>query len=279
MRKFYLENERGERINLNSPEHFLENPSGLGFNDTVTTLQSGNFFKTTNKTPAQTSFIGAISFVKNPYVNYQSFVDWIHSSNNITLIYAPYAIEYSRRVQIEYVEKTEISSGKLSCMFSALYLTPWFTKQKISGIFTNETVQNKKYGYKYAYKYTQYSANSIANIYLDAHIDGYIDFIANGALVSPTLELTDENGTTIGKMELDANISSDESLYYSSMPTECYLYKKQADGIIIDLKNNVDLNNNNWFSVPHHKNCVLKFSSGASTTDAEFTIYAFRVTV
>ena len=259
MRKFYLENERGERINLNTPEHFLENPSGLGFNDSITTLQSGHFFKTTNQTPKQTAFTGTVSFVRDPYENYKKFVDWVYSSLQLTLIYAVSVVEYSRYVKIEYLEKTEITSGKLSCMFSMLYLTSWFTKQKITGIFTNETVQNKKYNYKYGYTYTQFSANSIANIYLDAHVDGYIDFVANGALVSPSLELISENGETIGKMELDANISTGEQLYYSSMPTECYLYKKQADGTMVDLKNNVDLNNNNWFSVPHHKNCLLKF--------------------
>ena len=130
MRKFYLENELGERKPLNGEDGiFLTDPAGLGvsYGNSYADLGAGFFRRVEEKLP-QGVIPCSLTFMRGAYEKYKDFADWALRAETLYLVYKPLNVAYYRRVELSYLTKTEITSGTwMEIPTAFVCLTPWYT--------------------------------------------------------------------------------------------------------------------------------------------------------
>ena len=112
MRKFYLQNEKAERVDLNGLNGLaFADPSGLGLEYKRTYANVGDgFFNLVNTDEKQATPRGTLLFMQNPYAQYIQLTEWIAQAQELLLIYAPQNTEYYRRVDVNVLSKSEITA-------------------------------------------------------------------------------------------------------------------------------------------------------------------------
>ena len=109
MRKFYLENELGERKPLNGEDGiFLTDPAGLGvsYGNSYADLGAGFFRRVEEKQP-QGVIPCSLTFMRGAYEKYKDFADWALRAETIYLVYKPLNVAYYRRVELSYLTRDE----------------------------------------------------------------------------------------------------------------------------------------------------------------------------
>ena len=114
MRKFFLENEYGVRLNLNSPEvGFLTSPSGLGYSMSANYVNIGNSYLNSYMNTNQAEIKGTLVFGgRSPYENYEKYVDFVNSAQKLRIVYVPLTGEYFRDVDMVSIDKGEMGKKK-----------------------------------------------------------------------------------------------------------------------------------------------------------------------
>ena len=144
MRKFYIENEAGERRDLNGKTGiFLSNPAGLGvkLNNQYADLENGFFRNIGSKAEPQGNSVADIVFTKKAYDTYRNFLNWLFAAKELSLIYSPYEpLEFYRKVELQYLTKGELGAGKwLTTPISLPCLTPWYLQTALRVHPTKQT--------------------------------------------------------------------------------------------------------------------------------------------
>lgn len=273
MRKFYFENEKGERVDLNGAL-FLHIPTGLGSANTNTyeSLQNG-FYACVSNTASQTNIVGEIVMATHHYSRYSELIDWLNAGKELYLIYKPLDTEYYITVKLEYIQKSEITSTHmLYCPISFQALTPWHTRTPRRFVFERGTIASntKKYTYAYPYRYTAFSSVDSIDITATGHIPAAIVIQITGPLLNPVFRLIDKyTRAEYGKLDLSAiTIADGEYLEYSSVPGDCKIVKIDADGIETDVSQYVNIADNNFFLLPVGVPCELTLDA---TGDGDVT--------
>ncbi len=248
MRKFYLENELGERISLNNPKGiWLNGPAGQGFafERTFGPVGSG-FFAVLEEEEAQAATTGTMIFSRTePYKMYLDFTDWLAKAKTLMLVYCPYgADEFYRDVLIDIVEKDELThTGTLECPVTLSALTPWYNQSRFSFDFSNLPPENfKRYDYRYPYRYGTSNSSNGVDFKIGGHYPGEVILTAAGPLIAPVLTLLSAGTNEIlGQMNLASiSINEGESLLYSSRVRDPGVWRV-IDGEYVDLIDSLEL--------------------------------------
>lgn len=135
MRRFYLENENGERVNLNGENKiWLYDVNGLGFSNALQFANCGKgfFTETATDTEEQNSVAGnlAIKGITDRDAKYKALVDWLMSAQRIRIVYAPGASEYKANALIKFVTREDGDSPTHRIVpISFALLSPWYTER------------------------------------------------------------------------------------------------------------------------------------------------------
>jgi hypothetical protein len=281
MRKFYLENSIGERKDLQLETSFFESPEGLGTTNESEYERRGNgLYSNTLREAEQINILGDLVFMDDQYANYKILIDWIFSGYDLSFVYAPSTDEYYCDIDVEYINKGQISEGALSCPCSFLGKTPWYAKTPIALAFVSTATGYKKYTYAYPYKYSPSSIANVINILPAGHYPALLKLVAAGEVLNPSLTLKNAStGEVYGKLQLeDLTIAEGESLVYATGPSEFGVWKDVA-GVKTDLDNYLNLAYDNFFSIPVNTECLLTFSHSGTSTTAILYVYQFYRTV
>ena len=115
VRKFYLENEKGQKYDLMDRDNycFLSSPSGLGYAYDTSYEQVGNNFITNIRKLQQGNILGEAIF--RNYDNYKNMVDYIEQAKSLKFVYEiPFvnknSTKYYKIVEVSSVEKGEKST-------------------------------------------------------------------------------------------------------------------------------------------------------------------------
>lgn len=112
MRRFYLQNEIGERKNLQTRgELFFSSPTGMGFANTNAYAQTGGFFTRTSAEHVQGAIAGELVF--GGYAEYRALADWIFSGYELQIVYAPANDEYIADIDIVSISKGELVARRV----------------------------------------------------------------------------------------------------------------------------------------------------------------------
>ena len=276
MRKFYLENKIGQRIDLNAAPYYFLNPQGLGiaFENTVAAIGNG-FYKKTNSASPAGGVTGEIAIVegggKNPYENYTALADWLMQGIDLSLVYLPHGTtEFYSDIDINYINKSEYTdTGYLSCVTSVICKTPWYKHTAKTLIITpggGDSVSRFDMRFNFAF------ADSISGtvpINCSGHLPSAIRLTSNSALTNPRVELLDGSEVVSRMLLSDTAITAGQDFEYSSL----YL----SPGVWVDGVSKIDaldLANENFFRIPPGREYRLRLASDAAS-DVSATIYLY----
>ena len=284
MRKFYLENEIGERIALQGSNLFFNDPEGLGcsYGKNYESLGNGHYIEVESEYE-QPSIVGDLVFLRNHYTEYQTFMNWVHKKYALKIVYRPLSVEYFMDVKFQKIGKSEIKNGLLACPVVFDGLTMWYKRGHVEFAFTATVDESKKYPYTYPYRYALSAIAGSIDIEVTGHAPAEIYLEGDGALEAPIFTLTDKyTGEIYGKLDLSAvTFSTGEKLIYSALSNEldgnpqCGIWK-EVNGVRTDLTPYIDVSYKNFFAIPIDTPCELGLSvSSAFESTVKIEIFQF----
>lgn len=285
-RKFYLENAAGERRDLNGKDRvYFSDPVGLGITLAQSYADLGNgFFSpiSTGSEPQQQPG-GTLNFTgPDPYADYRELINWMSGSDGLVLVYLPYGSEeYSRRVDINYLSKGELNFVRwLVVPVSFNVLTPWY-RAAPSKLTLSVTEGNEL---RYPYYYTEdliYGNSSTAAMSADVakggHVPAAIKMTYTGEILNPRIALIGaQTGRTYGICSIGVQLSSSDTLEFSTLQRDSYARLRKADGTARDLLDALDLSSEPFFRIPLSEPCVLEVAADDTFTGAaDLQIYYY----
>ena len=257
LNEFQLINELNVRYNL---KNFVESaiiPSvdGIGYDYSMSYVRVGDTYRRTSKELNQCELSGNVIF--KSYRDYQQFVNFIESSEELRVIYKPLDVEYYRSVDFAGVTgvkqrgSTTECTLKLSC--KGLYYTEDFRRYMI------ETIENEaKFDLTFPFVFNDNSAVNVAinNI---GHSEAEIMAEIYGYVENPEISLY-VDGQLKSKVSFNIEVAENEVLFYSARDGEQAVYKVDAQGNKINAVGSLSLENNNFYKIPKG-NSSLKLTS------------------
>ena len=152
VRKFWLKNAKNSiytLADLSAVKTFINGPKGLGYSNTVTVTQYGDFLSSDPKQNFN-QFNGEVEFVQSTnelkYAAYQTFINFLNEGG-LKLYYQIPSVSndtYYADVEVTSIEKTEIGvDNVMRCPIVLQLLSRWKgTEVTVNGSRTTYTLQN-----------------------------------------------------------------------------------------------------------------------------------------
>lgn len=286
IRKLYLQNASGDRWSLNGDLGvYASNLSGFGVTlaPTYADLTRGFFLPVGDESEPQNALAFAITFTRNAYAVYHSFIGWVSAAGSLSICYDPTGTqEYLRDVEVNFLQKGELTEvGWLEIPCSFYPTTPWYRPEPATLALLNTGTDESK---RYAYCYTEelrYGVDSSAaltgTIYGAGHVPGALDLVYYGGIVNPTIRIVgDGSGKTYGVCSITATLGSSDRLEYSCQYKDSYARKVSANGTVTDLLDALDLSTTPFPHLPVDEPCTISIEADAAFTgSAELVIYYY----
>lgn len=132
MRRFTLQNARGDNWDMTTLEVIFHDISGLGFSVNPTVVKVGNHWVITNNEVEQGGISGSLhmySDAESPYEIYKRFAQF-SSYTPLILGYAPTDVWYYRKVIVRSLDKTELTHhGALDSGIEFMPLGLWYREE------------------------------------------------------------------------------------------------------------------------------------------------------
>lgn len=278
MRKFYLENEYGQRWNLNSPETgFLTDPDGLGYELDSGYAMIGDSFLRTYMKAKQSQVSGTLVFgIQNPYKAFKTFADWINSAGRIRLIYAPLNAEYYRDVDAVKLDKAEIGKGVLQCKVQFKCRSLFYSDR--TNRFVVDRVEGEfRFDFQWPVRFNDYGTRGIG-FNNAGHVPAPFELEIFGYVEYPKVTVKSGNVEQAG-IRFDTILQVGEKLEYSSLDGAPYCYRVDAEGRRENFISHLDIMQTNFFKLPVGESTVEFTSDTGATNKTIMTIYQFYRTV
>lgn len=278
VRKFLLENEKGQQFDMNNYKEscMLTAPTGLGYSNKSDFGQIGNTFIEILRKTERKDIGGIVNF--KSYDKCKEFINFIEQSNKLKFIYMiPFENGYKtyyRDVSIADFQKTEIQARVLSCpiIFNALSL--WYEENVIN--YDIQPLENEiRWDFKWDSRFSDYNTRTLSYIN-EGHVEAPILVEMNGPLVNPQIDLYVE-GQLYQTVTMTTQITQYEKLLYGTKENDFYINKQEADGSLTSLFNLdvININNDNVIRLPKNRSCEIVLSSETPVENAQITILVY----
>lgn len=278
IRKFYLQNAAGERYGLNGENGvYASGLSGLGFtlSPVFADLQHGFFIPVSDESEPQATVPFTVTFTQSPYLEYQTFVDFLNAGGVLTVVYRPTGEqEFCRDVTVNFVQKTELKAvGWLEVPCSVYCITPWYLPTPTSlSLASSGTDERKRYVFRYtdSLRYGLDSSAALSTIIAGAgHIPGSMELTYHGAITNPQIRLTGNiSGRTYGVCSVRVVLGNNDVLKLSTRYENSYVKRITADGVETDLLDALDLSSTPFFHIPVDEPCTVSIEADSGFSGA-----------
>lgn len=313
IRKLYFQNAAGIRWGLNGDRGVYAHAlAGFGFtlSPGFADLNRGFFIPVSDESEPQGTLPFTITFTKNPYGTYRTFVNWLAAAGTVTLVYDPTGTqEFCRDVIVNFFQKGEKNAvGWLEVPCSFYCKTPWYlpspTSLDLDAVSEDET---KRYDYYYggsgneSYEagilgmsllgefilgedpgsdliYGDDSSATLSGTIAGAgHIPGSLELTYHGGIINPKIRLTGSvSGKTYGVCSVTAVLAPSDTLKFSTKYDNAYVKKISAGGAETDLLDALDLSTTPFFHIPVDEPCVISIEADTVFTgSADLLIYYY----
>lgn len=276
MRKLYFQNTVGQRWGLNGDRGVYAHAlAGFGFtlSPGFADLGRGFFSSVSNEAEPQNTLPFTITFTKNAYETYESFIDWLSAAKTITVVYDTVGRqEFWRDVSINFIQKGEKNEvGWLECPCSFFCRTPWYLPTPTTlDLGTGGHDSRKRYTYHYTkdLRYGQNSSAVLAGTISGAgHIPGALEVTYRGAITNPKIRLVGNiSGNTYGLCSVSTVLLASDMLKFSSRYEDSYVKRIAAGGAETDLLDVLDLSSTPFFHIPVDEPCTISIESDSLFT-------------
>lgn len=276
IRKFLLENEKGQQFNMNDLNEgcFLISPENLGYSYTSDFVKLGYSFIENNRDIQQKSPAGTAYF--KSYDKVKEFIDFVENSNELKWIYIiPFESEekkYYRDVTIVKLDKTEKSGKWISCPIEFAGLSLWYEENTV--VYTVEQLTDEiRWDFMWDSYFSDYDSRNLQYIN-QGHIEAPVHIEMSGYLLNPKIELYID-GQLYQTVEIKTEIEEYEKLIYDTRVNNFQISKQKTDGTIENLfsLDNIDFQNNNVIRIPKNRSCEIRLTADNDVLNAKLTIY------
>lgn len=268
IRQFKLRNEYSREYNLNVPDtSFLYEPQGLGYEMDYSFMRLGYSWVRNFMKDKQMEISGTVVFTAQgrQYQDAADFLKFVRTSSKLTLVYTTNAGEYLRDVDIVSYEKTEITEGHtLQCPIVMVARGLWYSNNVTKfSITIDNTGDVLRYSYKFPSRFQSVVGGSVS-VQNDGSVQAPFTVVFHGAIVNPSMVLL-VDGEETARIDIVGEADSGESIKYSSVDGDLYIYHEDANGVQTNLMAGLDINNANFFKIPIGES-ALQFSAAESIT-------------
>jgi len=278
VRKFLLENEKGQQFDMNNYREscFLTAPTGLGYSNKSEFGQIGNTFIEILRKTERKDIGGIVNF--KSYDKCKKFIDFIEQSNELKFTYmVPFDNGYKtyyRDVIVQDFQKTERQARVLSCpiIFNALSL--WYEENTV--IHTIEPLEDEiRWNFRWDSKFSDYNTRSLSYIN-QGHIEAPILVEISGYVQNPEIDMYID-GEIYQSVPLTVEINQYEKLLYGTKENKFYIKKQKADGTTESLFNLdvIDFYNDNVIRIPKNRSCEIRLTADNEILNAKVTILTY----
>lgn len=286
IRKLYFQNASGQRWGLNGDRGvYASNLAGFGFalSPSYADLSRGFFVSVSDETEPQNTLPFTITFTRNPYETYETFVNWLAAAGTVTMVYNPTGKrEFCRDVSINFLQKGEKNAvGWLEVPCSFFCNTPWYLPSPTTLDLGAAGKDNRKrYNYRYTkeLRYGQNSSATLSGTIAGAgHIPGSLELTYRGAITNPKIRLVGNiSGKTYGLCSVTTVLSPSDTLKFSSRYENSYVKRIAAGGAETDLLDALDLSSTPFFHIPVDEPCTVSIEADTTFTgSADLLIFYY----
>lgn len=214
-RKFWMSNGQGTQVYFTRDcDIYLNNPTGLGYSNTITTNQYANALNVVTQEQNFANIGGEILFISEPnkskYEQYNDFVDFLSYPPLKFYYQIPTELEevFSMDVAVGSLEKTETKSDDIMrCAFSLTGLSRWQgTEVTVNGAGDTYTITNP------------------------SHMPIGFEITITGSLVNPYFTLS-QDGDVYGEAKFDSDTAFD-SIYVDSRDGKQSVVLEQGGAVV-----------------------------------------------
>jgi len=275
MRQFYLENEYGQKYDLNNVSTgFLSNPSGLGYSMESSYTKLGATWTRDRFTDSQQKISGEVVFgTASPYDAAAAFFAWIRRAKTIVLHRITTAGEWLRDVDLVSVGVTEIGEGDLLTVpVEFVCKSLWYSKDSRRYVIgSGYSGRKTRYDYRTAARFKD-SLEGRVELNNDGSIDAPFTVEMEGPIVNPVMSLVQDD-ETLYSVSITGQASAGEKLRYSSIDNDLYVEKVGTGGVITNLVGDLSISNTNFFKVPIGTSYLVVTSISPITQPINITVY------
>lgn len=206
-REFYLINGKNARFELTNVKQFLNDPSGLGYAKTYTTMRLGNVDVVTSEQFNLPIFQGSLMFMglnADIYQSYQNMIAYL-TEKPIKLYYLPpnETEPFFAEVNVVQIDKSEISEndGALSCPIQMKLTEFWQTSTQNEITIEPSFEAGKSYPLLRPYHYGGSSLSNIS-VYNDGTLEAPLVIEIIGECETPQINFY-QNDIQYGAIKLN----------------------------------------------------------------------------
>lgn len=276
MRKYYLENESGERFGFLDIDNgiYANNHDGHGFSYNASYTKVGDMFVANSREDSQGSMSFDIQFTgRNQLKNYAQFCDFVNSASELYLIYIPYdEKEFKRDVDIASVDDGGMKNGiytaklKLACksLFYATSSSDYVVTAEASGM---------TFDFTWSTWFNDYS-NILCEIDNDGHVDAALQIEFAGYVQNPKMQVF-QDGVIIHEVMIPVPVMSGERMKYSTLDDDLYILIEKKDGSTQNLIGFLSMENENFFKLPKGQSSIMFTCEGGSLDEVHVKLYKY----
>ena len=281
MAKFYIENEKGDRIDLQDELNYglYEGMKDIGYSQDASFTRVGDYYSCDSKNPKQSDIDFDINFFevgeKSVYQKVSDVGDFLVNAERLYYVYVPEEIEYKREVEfVNFSQNTKEGYLSYSVKLSPLTL---FYAENIVALDVDRTEGEKRYRFRWNASYNDYANRSVkikegnqADIAFDLEIYGYV--------VNPKISVY-KGATLIKAITFPVTLQEGEYLKYSSRDLELEIKKVDTLGNETNLISEFSLEDDIFFKLDKN-GCIIKFTSDVGVMNKIlFTPYIYKKVV
>lgn len=275
VRKFYLENEKGQKYDLMDRNNycFLSSPTGLGYSYNTSYEQVGNNF-ITNIRQLQQGVINGEAIFTN-YDNYKNMIDYIEKAKKLKFVYEiPFVnkknTKYYKVIEVSDVEKGEKSrDGFLHVPISFNSKSLWYEETETVYDMAKSTGEIR-WDFKWDSRFKSYDNRSFT-FENNGHVESPIKLEIGGYVINPCLAIY-SNKNKVAEIKFNITLEEYEKILYSTKDDELYVYKENTDGTLTNIFEELDLQNYNFIKIPQGVS-EIRLSADSEITDAKLIIF------
>lgn len=273
MRIFKLKNAAGYEYNLTDKEHFMYDPSDLGFAYNTNYQQVGPQFVQMSELLKQPRPAGVMKF--NDYEGYNSFIKFIQK-RPLVLIYIPDNKEFRLNCKVASLEKTEKKAGGwLHCKIKFEGIGTWYRYSVLKK--NTSTYKEKTYNYSFPFQYTDSTINSM-EITTESTIKSPMIITFIGPCKNPSW-VHYLNGIRIASGKVFVELRSGEKMKVSSVMPYSIVKTDSTGNELEDLYGASDFSTQRFLWLEQGGNLITIAHEGIGDLNAVVEVYEYYESV
>lgn len=275
-RKYYIQNENGERLDLNGVNGvWFFDASGLGLETDNGFADLGNgFFSMVNAAIPQQTIDGTLLFKGADRARvYQNAVQFLTSAKQLILVFAPISTEYNRRVKVRFLSKGESTRTHIETSISFAVLTPWYLPSPVTLHFSDPAkIDYFAWGVS-AWGSAPLAPNNsgkyAAEVYANGHLPAAVRVSLDGRVIDPVITLRGAGDNVVyGRCSLYGTYNGTlvlDTRYSGSSVT--------VNGV--DMLDSLDIDTEPFFRVPLNDSYIIEIESVEFTGEASAELFEY----